>query len=435
MYFTLHLTFDGDPLYVSNRVRPSTSPISTLEWMEITASNQPSRCVIIRLWEHADHPPPDSSPADKVVLVYGVYFSGLVPITEELALNLRPNSLIFHTSAGFRFVAPDSLSDNAIVASEMPAMALTESFTSNAEIQVEIEASFPDNGALSVASVRYMAIDHSPAEVKAGCSVEQLLQLQKRQLRLKYKREILSDLIAEISAKSALCLDPKLASAATGHYRRHNSSAPPQHTSMGRTLTKLLNMDRERPDPKVVLQALELRKSIERARFRCGLLREERDRARNYVDQLSGRLTRKCDKNVETDSEILANYHALAKEKEQYLHLKLTLTEQSQSLATVHQHLRVRRQSLLRSLNDIFEIREHEGGFYTINSISLPDAESFVHHIQPMSVSVALGYVAHIVLISATVLGLPLRNAIRFQGSQSKIVDDVKVLSNNSDGV
>jgi UV radiation resistance-associated gene protein len=71
-------------------------------------------------------------------------------------------------------------------------------------------------------------------------------------------------------------------------------------------------------------------------------------------------------------------------------------------------------------------------GPYTINNVPLPNAESYVTDaVTPVNLSVALGYAAHSVLMCATILDIPLRNPIVYEGSRSKIVDAIKLLPPN----
>lgn len=201
---------------------------------------------------------------------------------------------------------------------------------------------------------------------------------------------------------------------------------------MGKTLTRLLNMEPERVDPKTLLDAFKLRKQIEAVRVRCRLLTVERDRAKSYVTSLEKKKRENCDRNVETDSTLLANYHAMSKEKEQYLHLKLTLTKDLETLQGNRGDLRVRQQTLLREICEIYDVKEHEGSQYTINGISLPDAEAYENtHVPATSISVALGYVAHLVLVISNVLAVPLRNPIVFKGSQSQIMGQLQIMNVN----
>lgn len=425
-HYTIHKNAGASPLFTSAKSSRCLEPTTTTTpWPDVKkdfGANSPLKAIVIRLHRTAATDltsPPDVNP-DQVISTLGVHFSGLIPFSDRLVPRLRSNTLVFHTRSGFRFVAPgsiaaDDMQDGVVVAE-------------NGEKMKEG----------LVEQLRYTFIESE--NVKCGCSLDQLLKLQQGQLRLKYKRELLRSLIMEIRSTSGIAMednDDDENNNVKQAYYHHPRSHHHHHQShgggsMGKTLTKLLNMEPERVDPKTLAAAYQLRMSVEAARARCRLLSVERDRARRYVENLEARLATNCDRNVETDSLILTSYHDLSKEKEKYLHLKLTLTKNLETLATTRGDLRLLKQSLLRELNEIYDIAEHSGGQFTINSIMLPDAEAYENtHVPATSISVALGYVAHMVLVTATVLDVPLRNKILFKGSHSQIMGQLQILSNN----
>lgn len=437
-FYTLHRGADATPLFTSaevsgrappppfryeNSPRPAPSPSTSvdLHWPKLTkdfAQNSPLQSVVLRLWRKCGG-------AEQQILCCGVNFSGLVRHSQEL--QLRRNTLLFHTHAGHSFTAPGSI--------KCPFGDKDNDDDDDDDADYDGAGKFrPPAHLLS----RFQCLSlRSPCE-SSVCSLDQLLRLQQSQLRLKYKRELLRSLVWEIQSNSGIAAldkeDPATASGApppAQFYRRdhqshhHHNHHHHHHAtgSMGKTLTRLLNMEPERVDEKTLRESLALRRRIEAVRVRCRLLALERDRAQRHVDALERRRGSNCDRNVETGSGLMAAYHGLSKEKEQYLHLKLRLTRDLDALSTARNDLMGRRQLLLRDLESVYDVREHDGGHYTINGISLPDAEAFdATHVPATSVSVALGYVAHTVLITSSVLALPLRNPILFKGSQSQIM-------------
>lgn len=413
-----------------------------LQWPEIrdtTLGRCSSTTIIVRVWQQKNHQIEtnnnnSNNVEEKVIFSCGVNLSGLVAVPTESSYTLGPNSLVFHMKGGFSFISSDSIT---VVSAEEE---------TNTDLVHYVIGKRPENSNFQEMSdsdqtppkqielrVRYLNLSRRAQEVAKAYPIDQLLTIQQKQMRLKYKKEALTRLIDEINMKSAFCMNLDLiatraASSSSSQYYRRPTNV---HSSMGRTLTRLLNMEPEQIDPTVMLKAQNLRTSIEAVRFRCGILALERERARAYIEMLETRLSRLCDRNVETESCIMARYHAMSKEKEASLHLKLNHTKQLEIFASVRKNLARRRQHLLRELNDIIEVREHEGGYFTINGISLPDAESFKSHIPPLSVSVALGYCAHVVLTCSLILNMSLRNPIRFEGSQSKIVDSAKIVAHD----
>lgn len=448
-YFTIHKTNNDSsspPLFRSidcpgQQLEPTpdsandtlTSPTPrhlSIDWPKVKkdfAENSPLKSIVVRLWCKAQSTNASTNDA-KQLRCFGIHFNGLVPYVPGV-VRLLPDAFVFHTRTGYAFTMPQSIdkSDRTSFSS----LELAEETREEVSIDGDTTESLP-----STLFHKYSALKLTHACEKWVCSLDQLLSLQQRQLRLKYKTELLRSLTAEIQSKSAICREKDALEMGIPHlsyHHHHQQQHQHQHHTMGRTLTRLLNMEPERVDPKILFEAFQLRRRIEAVRVRCEWLRVERDRARGHVARLEVRSARNCDRNVETGSLLMADYHALSKGREQYLHLKIRLIEAGESLATLRHEGRVRQERLLRDLGaEVYEVKEHAGGRFTINGISLPDAESYGEtHVPAMSISVALGYVAHSVLVVASVLGVPLRNRIVFKGSQSQIVAQMQKLNTN----
>lgn len=448
-YYTVHKNADPNPLFTSSkafRVQDRFPPLNTHQstttrptttttlWPEIRKDfeqDSPRHSIAIRVWQSSVPRTGETKEENKNILLvcYGIHFNGLVPYSDHLRSRLKDNALVFHTRSGYSFVAPSSLDWDCGRLS--PAAS-----DSNAEVaQVALDELSSSSDHTEALFHKYKCLAVATATLHPCCTLDQLLRLQQGQLRLKYKRELLRSLVMEIQSKSAICcavLDPVAPPYYNRHHHHHSHSQHAAVGSMGKTLTRLLNMEPERVDPKTLREAFELRKQIEGVGVRVRLLALERDRAKRHVEALERKRAVHCDRNVETDSSIMANYHAMSKEKEQYLHLKLALTSDLETLASNRGDWRTRKQALLHDLSDIYDVREHAGGHYTINGISLPDAEEYENtHVPATSISVALGYVAHLALVIANVLAVPLRNSIIFKGSQSQIMGQLQILNTN----
>lgn len=450
-YYTLHKAADPDALFSSQKCNGLVYPplfngqttITGLGvfWPDIKKDfepDSPRQSVVIRVWQ-CDKTKDECS-ENKIIACYGIHFSGLVPYSDRLLYKLRPNSLVLHTRSGYSYISPDCFTNYLD----------TES---NDSLLSGVNNSDPSPSSLSCSSTsndctgsflhpKYKTLTVLSTTVQQCCSLDQLLKLQQSQLRLKYKRELLRSLIMEIKSKSAFCMDDEFlrlnpASFVVHHHnyqRQNHHSGQHSHSAgtMGKTLTRLLNMEPERVDPQTLLDAFKLRMKIEAVKVRCRMLATERDRARQHVRRLEGQRAINCDRIVETDSAIMAKYHGMSKEKEQYLHLKLTLTKDLETLTISKVNNRARQQYLLRTVEDIYDVREHEGGIFTINGISLPDAEAYDNcHVPVTSINVALGYVAHAVLVASSVLAVPLKNYILFKGSGSQIIGPVQNINTN----
>jgi hypothetical protein len=133
------------------------------------------------------------------------------------------------------------------------------------------------------------------------------------------------------------------------------------------------------------------------------------------------------DENTETETMIWNSLRALSRESNKAGQEKVTM--QREVLVNVRLALGETKQCLLRELNEIYAVRKNASGQFTINDIHLPDAEMYSESTATSTeISIALGYVAHAVLIVAKILNIPLRNPIKHEGSRSKILDNVKIL-------
>lgn len=97
------------------------------------------------------------------------------------------------------------------------------------------------------------------------------------------------------------------------------------------------------------------------------------------------------------------------------------LEEISNQLSEAQSQLTRRRNHLLRQLWDIYPIVEFpDGKGYSICDIYLPSSENFEGHDELM-VSVAIGYVGHLLLLLGEILDVQLRFPVKFYGSKSYI--------------
>lgn len=72
-YYTLHLTTMCAPFYTSESVS-NPNP----KWAELNLMNMPNlsaSCIVLRIWQHTDNG------ADKIILTWGVNFSGKIAVT------------------------------------------------------------------------------------------------------------------------------------------------------------------------------------------------------------------------------------------------------------------------------------------------------------------------------------------------------------------
>uniref|UniRef100_A0A182LVL7 UV radiation resistance-associated gene protein n=1 Tax=Anopheles culicifacies TaxID=139723 RepID=A0A182LVL7_9DIPT len=274
--------------------------------------------------------------------------------------------------------------------------------------------------------LRYLVMEFQPAEIRASYDAARLLAIQERQRRIRYEADSAKALKERICMKSAYCLNMELFSSKHLVYRTGSNQG--RTGGMGKQLSKLLYQEREPIEPAVLMRGQELRRHIERARFRCRLLAQERDRISAGMQQLRNRLNAACDSNIERESALMERYRTYGREKEQLYQQKMAYASQKDSVREVCEKMLLVRHRLLKGLNEIYYIKSTNQGIYTINDVPLPNAESYSDSTPAVALSVALGYVAHAVMMCSSFLDIPLRNPIKYDGSRSKIVDHIKLL-------
>ncbi|XP_055300786.1 UV radiation resistance-associated gene protein [Sitodiplosis mosellana] len=568
IYFTLHLTLMSSPFFTSEPLESFRNAI----WAEINCQSihkSTSQFVVVRVWqtnrarnaEHSDtkhlrrlsssgtvilqdshhgwnhfepidehHSNDISNGKDKVLFVWGVYFSGLVPITKRSEVKLMDNALIFYIHGGF-FTSVDYLlaesvpkqynhfyettSRNQRQLQQPPKSTqfthkglLTKNTTNNViatkgttvhtintakncdslnasrnylnELDVgggvdrKAMANSPkrhDNeyvsGRLSpscdaianlphhkqnhsnqdaqdqsadeeytfsdptILKVRFLDKEFFKWEIRRSYNVQKLLMLQEKQRIYRRMTQSANEVMEKICMKSASCLNLQLIANKGMLYR------PRGNPSIGRTLNRLLTAQKEQPKPEDLLRAQELRRKIETAKFRCRFLNMERDRYKVILRKLHDKCTKLNDENIEKESWLMDDYRQLSRDstfEQKSLH-----SSRQKIFEKVKESLIQRQHQLLGQLRDIYVIKEHDrSGIYEINGICLPntDALRMYYSSNPpgtnnaaLSLSVAICYVAHVALLCSSVLNVPLRNKIIYQGSASKIRDDIKMLS------
>ncbi|XP_055541688.1 UV radiation resistance-associated gene protein isoform X2 [Wyeomyia smithii] len=492
LYFTLHTTTMSAPFYTSDKMDIHANVI----WPEIhcpTVIKSSLRCVCIRVWQHSNSNPDVntsenatvSEEEDKQLFLWGIYFSGLVPVTRRSEKRLKKNTLVFQLHDGF-FTSADYILDNdehQVVAPKTPGSLTSDGkrlelcfeksnlfcdnsnssppgwYVPNSLLHVQNSRSLPKGetgssqssssgrlvanssdlaaGRVSVSptpteaesnlKIRYIFMEFLKSEIRTGYDVKRLLAIQERQRRIRYESESAKEITDRICMKSAYCLNLDLFTDKQLVYRS-SSSATYRRGGMGKQLSRLLYQEREPLKPEILLKAQELRRQLELARFRNRILQQEKDRIRSSIRKLQQKLGTMADGNIESESTLMASYRSYGKEKEILYQQKLTYASEKESYRDLRAKVLVARHRLLKGLNEIYCIKKRANGTCSINDVSLPNAESYTDATPSLSLSVALGYVAHAVIMCSSTLNIPLRNPIKYEGSRSKMIDCIKVL-------
>lgn len=448
-YFTLHLSAFSKPFYTSACVEVRNGKIN---WPEINCElcrESSQKFICIRVWQKSA----SQTSADKMLFLWGVYFSGLVLVPQDSS-KFKDNTLLFELDGGI-FTSSDQIiyhikSDrdeiipitmNAIEEVEkfncdknlthhlsngnnninLSSSPLTKSISSSPVIHEENDkkASNAMDILINYPKVRYVQLKFSRNEMQQSYTLERLMQMQEIQREISELRKKTKTLAERICMKSPACLNLDLITTAKPIFYE-----PQKQPGMGRALSRLLAQ--VPPKPEVLLKSHELRIKIECARFRIKLLSQERDRCRQNNKQLEAKREKLKDDNTETETFIWNNLRTLNRENLRAYDEKLAL--QRETFMNVKLALLETRRNLLKDLNEIYFVKKCDR-IYTINGIYLPDAESYNDtQVSAVEISVALGYVAHCVLIISRILNVPLRNPIKHEGSRSRIIDTIKIL-------
>lgn len=428
---------------------------------------------------------------DKQLFLWGLYFSGLVPLTRRSEKRLKENTLVFQMHGGF-FTSAEHILDGdeqkpsasvprvktPTVASNGKKLGLLSEKTDllcdnsnsshlnwysssnllNADSKMskgaagnspsssgrtvplssspEYQSSFPARTTVSPTpteaetnlKIRYLFMEFLKAETRPSYDVRRLLSVQECQRRIKYEGESAKELTDRICMKSAYCLNLELFTDKQLVYRSSTSSNS-NRGGMGKQLSRLLYQEREPLKPEILLKAQDLRRQIELARFRSRILIQEKERIRGSIRQLQQKLSHMTDVNIESESILMTNYRNYGKEKECLYQQKLGYASEKESYRDLKAKVLTARHRVLRGLNEIYCIKKKSNnGFCMINDVSLPNAESYSDATPALALSVALGYVAHAVMMCSSILNVPIRNPIKYEGSRSKMIDCIKVL-------
>ncbi|KAG0723932.1 UV radiation resistance associated protein [Chionoecetes opilio] len=166
---------------------------------------------------------------------------------------------------------------------------------------------------------------------------------------------------------------------------------------------------------------------VEDCRMRVALLR---DQLEDEIDRLRG-LKLSADnldnQNQDKGLELLEGYQALHRQLVQVRSLAAQEMAKRDALRKVADCLNTWRKKLIAQLPVIYPITQDSKGNYRICGVHLPDAEKY-DGTSEKTLSVALGYVVHVVVLLSQLLSLPLRYPLRPYGSTATIKDTTSLL-------
>lgn len=329
--------------------------------IEINEVNGAANGVVIRLWCHS------SQDVDQIITVWGIYFSGLVYLGPRLVSadpsTFLPNTIVLHMQGGY-FTAPHCF--------KQP----------------------------TTPTQRLVCVTLNTSDVRLSYSVNLLSRLHTIQKAIKKQMVAAASLRERISAGGV------------------STMPEPRESAM---LRRLLNRSRPKPQREEVLR---IRKEIEFVKFKVQMLTEEKKRKSTELRKLG--MTRDANAEAIQDNgiELMERYRSLQKDVEHLKETKRSMVEARENLNTLSEQLQFRRRQLISELNYIYPIEQVAKDKYTVCGVHLPNSEDFAGH-DETTISVALGYVAHLVQMISNFLHVPLRYPICHLGSRSKVIDHI----------
>lgn len=374
----------------------------------------------------------------KLLFTWGIYLSGLTPVSEQYFLKLKENSLLFYINGGCFTSAKHINSDITIVDDfyllneVFPHYVNSRLNSSNTNNIEEGNVVFCRNAV----TARYIIMYYKRDDVRKGYSLQKLLKIQEIQRRCLQKLRESKDLTIEIQRKCMQCITKKQLCIPLNPSFNNSFTRNSQRTSMGRALSELYSEERKL-SPQILYCAQNLNKQLETLRLKQSLLQFEHK-------SFSLRLHQKA-KGLILLNEIRHRHQLCIRSRNQQLiDEKKVLVEQYQEIyllkkkkVDIIRNTERRMSALCVGLREIYPIEIKTNAFNTINNVPFPSMDALINdtkshntssseNILPITLSVSLGYIAHLVQMIAFIFNRPLRNAIIHQGSRSRIIDIVK---------
>nr|CAD7256219.1 unnamed protein product [Timema shepardi] len=300
--------------------------------------------------------------SEQALTVWGVYFSGLTYLGPNLCVDptqFHRNTVVFQMYGGY-FTAHQCIKE-----------------TPNKERKTKVTLNASD--------------------VHPSYNVNLLLRLHTIQQAIKKQTLAAENLRNKISV---------------GGFTNHES----QESAV---LRRLLNKSRPKAPQREVM--LKVKREVELVRFRVHMLAAERARKNKELLDLEKTKHLLVEANQDRSSELMDWYQNLNKEMKHFKEWKKIYIDTRESLLHSNAQLTYRRKQLIAELSLIYPILQVTNSMYTVCGVHLPNSEDFIPNEEVMTV--ALGFVAHLVQMVSVFLQVPLRYPIVHVGSRSKIID------------
>lgn len=377
-------------------------------------------------------------PSDTLLFCWAVYFSGLIPLSQNTEIKCLPNSLIFQMNDEY-FASPELFSTESLrgqlalnyerYSASVPKCSIPspDEFTINSP-QVS-RSSSPvavdwQKDLLRMSKTRYVQLNCIRSEIRNSYDLTKLLRLQQLQRqRLQTQRESV-EMTADIKRLSLRCITKEqlLRKPRTTSFNSSSNSASTasHYHSMGRTLSLLL-AEQQNIDPHQLLKAQQLQQQLESLKSKQRLLLSAQETFSKRITYLRQQLNAATTARQQLKTWLAARQRKLNEEREELEIAKDQQVELRLRRRSITQHVERIMSSLCLELRDIYPIARSHYGVYTICGVPFPTMDGYVldsisaqsvhisDNITPMALSTSLGYVAHLVEMISVILNRPLR--------------------------
>nr|XP_026484133.1 uncharacterized protein LOC113392070 isoform X1 [Vanessa tameamea] len=364
--------------------------------------------------------------------------------------NVDPNHIYEHS--------PDNIDVREFTNSDLNCdkSASQEELSSKVDLSETAESYDLRNESDGVPKYRYLALSFLKSEIRPSYNATKLQNLHLLQYSIKKRQEAVQEIKERIYKKSALSetwtsdfelklkgksrsqrnlfspdesegLKEKSSSQSDLTVKNGKIKEEKTPVSNGPRLTLKLNdllSYKSKPSPYQRAEHVRLTKQLEILHFKRLILSDERDSKLANIRRLKERHAKLFEENQDVGSELMQNYHTLSRRTEALKETRESCYALRELAARSHAALASYRSDLLMQLSRIFYIDQQDATNWSICDVPLPICgDENPRASNPVTDSVAAGFVAQATSLTAAILNQPLRYKITLLGSASKILD------------
>jgi len=361
LYYTLHTDKDSGAFYTSEKLPQRHQQ---QKWAEICADDEAWRktnaqCVCVKVWKHYPTERRDGQPAEtdqrtnemhgylvflasnlnfphtlllyrrsqltpsrlprppELLFSWGVYFSGLIPLSPLTLSQCGRNCLVFQLN-GEQFASPSTISEQGL---QSQLHLHYQNYAADEELEEPQDeginspaVSRSSSPVLRMSTMRYAQLKCQQQEIRRSNNLDKLLMLQRLQRLHQQKMRQMAEVCREIARLSVHCvtrnelrLKPRTTSLSGDHSAHH-------HHSMGRALSVLL-AEQQLIAPLTLYNAQQLTRRIEALSSQKRLLKAERETFRQRNDRARQRLEEMREEREALQQQLHSQRHRLEQER------------------------------------------------------------------------------------------------------------------------